>query len=214
MNKNLKRALLIPALLVAQSFVVTGCASTVSLAGNNNAVVHSAQATATSSLVANSTATTSQSQSKDALRSMIATIAGEMGIEPNTLLRMAQIESSLNADAINPRSGACGLFQFMPPTARQYRLKDCFDAEANVRAAAALLLDNKRMFIRVLGREPSPGEMYLMHQQGASGAIKLLQRTDQLAKDCVGAQAIIQNGGTLDMTCAEFAYLWTRKFDA
>ena len=45
-------------------------------------------------------------------------ISGELGIDPNWLMFVMWFESRLNPQAVNPISGATGLIQFMPSTAR------------------------------------------------------------------------------------------------
>ena len=117
-------------------------------------------------------------------------------LDPDDFLRMAEIESGLDPYAYHPVSRASGLFQFLPATARQYKLDNVFDARANANAAAALCLDNRRALRKRLGRNPSPGEMYLAHQQGATGATKLLTQPDRPATEVVGYGAVTRNGGS------------------
>lgn len=133
------------------------------------------------------------------------------GISPDYLSRTAQIESGMNPNAHNP-SGADGMFQFMPGTARQYGLTNPRDPAASAEAAARLAEDNKRVLVASLGRDPSNAELYLAHQQGAGGASKLLANPDAPAVNIVGRQAVIQNGGRPDMTAGQFAGLWLNKF--
>lgn len=144
------------------------------------------------------------------IRDIITQAADRHGVSADTLLQIADIESKFDPAAHNP-SGASGLFQFMPATARQYGLANPFDATASADAAARLAKDNAAYLFRKLGRAPSVGELYLAHQQGAGGAAKLLANPGALAKDVVGLQAVIQNGGRADMTAGEFANLWVGK---
>jgi hypothetical protein len=146
---------------------------------------------------------------------VIAAAAQGSGLDqryPGFMERMAQIESSGNPDASNA-SGAAGLYQFMPKTAQAYGLADPYDPEASAQAAARLTLDNEGTLKRSLGRDPTPGELYLAHQQGAGGASKLLANPDAPAADLVGAKAVTSNGGTAGMTARDFAGLWLNKFD-
>jgi len=138
--------------------------------------------------------------------------AGERyGVSPSYLSRTAQIESGMDPNAHNP-SGATGLMQFVPSTARQYGLTNPRDPNASIDAAARLAADNKRTLAASLGRDPSDAELYLAHQQGAGGAAKLLANPNVPAADIVGRQAVIQNGGRPDMTAGEFAGMWTNKY--
>lgn len=146
------------------------------------------------------------------LNDAINQAAAAHGVSADDLRRMATIESGGKTGARNPKSGALGAFQFVPSTAAQYGLTDPTDPVASADAAARLLVDNRDALARSLGRAPSSGELYLAHQQGAAGAAKLLANPNASAIDIVGRQAVLQNGGSADMTAAQFAGLWTSKF--
>lgn len=133
------------------------------------------------------------------------------GLDPAVGLRIAQIESSLNPNARNPRSTAGGLFQFLDRTARQYGLTNKFDPAANADAGARFTRDNVNLLRSRLGRDPTPGEIYLAHQQGGGGALKLLQNPDALAASLVGERAVTLNAGRPDMRARDFAALWDGK---
>jgi hypothetical protein len=135
------------------------------------------------------------------------------GLDPRAGLAIAQIESGLNPNAKNPNSSASGLFQFITSTANQYGLTDPMNPYQNADAAARLYADNTASLRKVLGREPTVGEAYLAHQQGAGGAAKLLANPNARAVDVVGADAVRLNGGNENMTAGEFADLWIRKAD-
>lgn len=134
------------------------------------------------------------------------------GVPVEYLQRTAQIESSMNPAARNPRSSAGGLFQFIDSTARQYGLQDRFDPVQATDAAARLAADNARALRSAIGRDPTPAELYLAHQQGAGGATRLLANPTAPAASIVGEQAIRLNGGRPGMTAGDFANLWINKF--
>lgn len=146
------------------------------------------------------------------IRSAISDAAQKYGQDPATLMKIAMIESSGNPNAHN-KSGAAGLFQFMPGTAKEYGLTDPYDPIASADAGARLMRDNRQQLVNTLGREPTPGELYLAHQQGSGGASQLLSNPTALARDLVGAKAVTQNGGTADMTAQQFANKWVSKVD-
>ncbi|MCO5070263.1 MAG: transglycosylase SLT domain-containing protein [Rhizobiaceae bacterium] len=153
-----------------------------------------------------------QKQSPGPVEGMIVEIAEAHGIPQQAFLRMGRIESGLNPKAFHPESKACGLFQFIPSTARHYRLSNCFDPRANTLAAAALWTDNARALTACVGRAPVSGELYLAHQQGSIGACRLLANPEKLAKDIVGRKAVVMNGGSDGMTAAKFSDLWISRF--
>lgn len=145
------------------------------------------------------------------VRDAISQAAKKHGVDPAALMRIAEIESSLNPNAKNPKSSAGGLFQFIDSTAAQYGLANRFDPHQAADAGARLMKDNAAYLRAKLGREPSAGELYLAHQQGADGAVKLLANPNASAAGIVGNDAIRLNGGHAGMTAGEFAGLWTRK---
>lgn len=126
--------------------------------------------------------------------------------------RLGQIESNNNPNAVNKQSGASGQFQFMPATAKQYGLANPMDPVASRQAVEKFTSDNANTLRKGLGREPNEWELYLAHQQGAGGALRLLKNPDTLAARLVGPKAVVQNGGDPNMTAAQFASLWQGKF--
>lgn len=145
------------------------------------------------------------------IRGIVSTAAQRYGVDPAALMRIAMIESSGNPNAKNPNSSAGGLFQFIDSTAAQYGLTDRFDPVQAADAGARLARDNAAHLRKVLGREPTAGELYLAHQQGAGGAAKLLGNPDDDAVATVGAEAVRLNGGQTGMTNRQFAAIWLRK---
>lgn len=124
--------------------------------------------------------------------------------------RTMQIESG-GKDVSNP-SGAAGYFQFMPGTARQFNVNP-HDLVSSADGAARLASKNAQVLRLGLGRAPTGGELYLAHQQGAGGAVKLLSNPNALASDVVGIKAVLQNGGTQGMTAGQFANLWINNYN-
>jgi hypothetical protein len=143
----------------------------------------------------------------------IAGAASRSGVQPQYLTRLAMLESGGDPSATSKLSSAQGPFQFIKSTARQYGLDNPSDTGASADAAARLTLDNKAALTKALGREPTDGELYLAHQQGAGGASKLLANPDAPAVSIVGRDAVLNNGGTPDMTAGQFAQKWAGRFD-
>lgn len=138
------------------------------------------------------------------------------------LARIAALESSGDVNAVNPISGAFGVYQFMPKTAAQYGIDQNSTLAEQTAAANALLEDNRKDLRSAIGREPSPAELYLAHQQGVSGAAALLGDPKQPAIVALTAvyknvdvarQAVLNNGGTEGMTAGQFSQLWANKFN-
>jgi hypothetical protein len=136
------------------------------------------------------------------------------GLPQGYFRRLAEIESSLNPEARNPNSTASGLFQLLRDTAQEYNVQnpnDPMDATQGVARYTAVSLPALQ---QALGRQPTGGELYLAHQQGATGAVNLLRNPDQLASAVVGADEVRLNGGDPEtMTAGAFADLWIGEFE-
>lgn len=147
------------------------------------------------------------------VRAALQSAGQKHGVDPGILGTIAFLESSFDPSAKNPDSTAGGLFQFLDGTAADYGLENKFDLEQSADAGARLTRDGINYLSEKLGREPSVGEIYLAHQQGMGGAVKLLSAPPtQLASSVVGRDAVALNGGDPDsMTASEFAGLWVNK---
>lgn len=150
---------------------------------------------------------------------LITSTAATHGLAPDYLTKLVQIESAGDPNAFNKGSKASGLGQFIPSTWKQYGGgASPFDPGANLDATARLTLDNANTLRKALGREPTQGELYLAHQQGAGSAAKLLSNPDAKAFDVVPPRNVVSNlPGALrpqarDMTAGQFASLWTGRF--
>jgi hypothetical protein len=146
------------------------------------------------------------------LSSAIGTAASSSGVDPAYMTRLALVENGGKVEGGSPLSSAKGPFGFLSGTAKQYGLTSPNDPAASAAAAARLTLDNKAALTNALGREPTPGELYLAHQQGAGGAIKLLQNPNAPVESVIGAQAARNNAATPGMTAGQFANKWMGKF--
>jgi hypothetical protein len=133
-------------------------------------------------------------------------------IDPAYMTRLALVENGGKINGGSTLSSAQGPFQFLRGTAQQYGLSNPNDPTASADAAARFTLDNRAALTNALGREPTPGELYLAHQQGAGGAIKLLRADpNSPVESVVGALAARNNAGN-GLTTGQFVNKWTGKF--
>ena len=138
------------------------------------------------------------------------------------LARLATIESGGGRNMYNPENpGVVGVWQFTSGTARQVGLdpSDRIDVAKSTAAVVRLTAENASVLRNALGREPTPGELYLAHQQGAGGAVKILSNPNARAVDVLGRKQVELNlpksmrGQTNNITAGQFAQLWTGKFE-
>jgi len=153
---------------------------------------------------------------------LIEAASARHGVSPVAMKAIALLESGGDPKAKNPRSSAGGLFQFIDRTANDVGLADRFDAAQASDSGAFLGSRNAASLRRALGREPTTGELYLAHQQGADGAVRLLRDPSRRAVDLVGADAVrlnmpaaeLEKRGGVENVTAEggggFGRLWRR----
>jgi hypothetical protein len=80
---------------------------------------------------------------------------------------MASIESSFNPSSnMNKRTQYKGLFQIGRDEWRQHGQGNIYNAGDNARAMASLINEHRGQFHQHFGRDPTAGELYMMHQQG------------------------------------------------
>jgi hypothetical protein len=77
-------------------------------------------------------------------------------------------------------------------------------------AAARLWKDNRDTLAQSLGRQPTNGELYLAHQQGPAGALKIIKNPDASVSSTVGKSAAGLNAGA-GLTNRQFVDMWTRR---
>jgi len=118
--------------------------------------------------------------------------ATQHGVDPAILLGIGQIESGLNPKAKAPTSSASGIFQFIDETGKRYGIDNPFDAEQNADAGARLTRDNINGLRRSIGREPTPGEIYLAHFSGLGAAQKLGRASDDTPASEIFSDAAIR----------------------
>ena len=71
--------------------------------------------------------------SPDEIDQSIVMAAARHNVDPNLVRAVVKVESNFNSNAVS-RTGAMGLMQLMPKTARQLKVKNPFDAQQNVDA--------------------------------------------------------------------------------
>ena len=124
----------------------------------------------------------------------ITASAQKYGLNPQALRAFARIESSGNPKV---QTGSYkGLFQLSDGEFRRYGGRgDIFDPAANADAAGAKLAAETQRLEKRLGRTPTAGDVYLVHQQGEGGALEHRRNPDRPAWQSMYATAEGQKKG-------------------
>ena len=118
------------------------------------------------------------------IRRIIIEAARRNGIPEDLALRMAGVESSNKAGIVNPRSGATGLFQFLPSTWADMGgdPTKITDPYTNADFGARYIRQNTDKLRKQLGRDPSYAEVYGAHHFGP-GVVPMLTADPNLPID-------------------------------
>ena len=123
------------------------------------------------------------------------------------------IESAHNSMAYN-KSGAKGLFQFVPSVAREYRLIDPFDAQSSLSAFKRLTFNNIRNMLR-RGIKITPTNIYLAHQQGVGGLNQILNSIENETRllPATLLRNVRNNNLGKFVSVKDYYEKWNRKID-
>ena len=150
---------------------------------------------------------------RDDLFPSISAASKKYGLNERTMLTMAYIESKGDPNASNP-SGAKGIYQFIPATAKAYGLGNPYDQAANIDAGMRLTRDGIAYFKKKVGREPEPYEIYLMHQQGQGGLSIIAAAAAKGGTVPANIQKNVDsNAPQKGMTPAAFLAYWKQRYN-
>jgi hypothetical protein len=137
----------------------------------------------------------------------ISEAADTLGFDRDTALAAASIESRMGQNTGGPGRAHTGVFQLGKEERASVGGGD------DIRAGVAFLKNKKSEMAMALGREPTPAEIYLAHQQGTHGALSLLSNPNTPAGKLVGEAAISQNGGNPNAPASTFVAKWEKEFN-
>lgn len=136
---------------------------------------------------------------------VIVQAAEYVGVDPVLMLAIAHKETRFRNVAARKGGSAEGLMQITDRTwkhllsryANKYTVAmdaDKYDPWSNSVMAAAYVRENTEILFKVLGRNPTNGEIYMAHLLGARGASDLLRANLNKRSDDVVPYAIKRNG--------------------
>src|ERR1041385_1460159 len=136
------------------------------------------------------------------------------GFSTKGLVTTILIESGGNPNAESEGGGYVGLGQVGLSEYEEYGPKGGhrLNPEDNLMCVCNLAQCNSHLLRHGLGREPTDAEIYLAHQQGGMGALKLIKHPNTRAGDLVGDSHIRENGGNANNPAFVFVQHWTNKF--
>jgi hypothetical protein len=143
--------------------------------------------------------------------------------------RLFQVESGGDPNAVTPSGTYKGLAQLSPSEEAQYGINSQNRTDPAAQRAAALGIQqaNAPILQSKLGRPSSPGEDYLAHQQGATGASALLTggdtpawqairpyyKSDAMAQMAISGNLPKNSGLTVNSPASSFSKYWVNKFE-
>jgi hypothetical protein len=110
-------------------------------------------------------------------------VGPEVSLSPEHMRTMVEIESTDNPALHSPKTSQYkGLLQLNEPEFRKYGgTGSIYDYEQNYQAGANKMIAEGQRAQDILGRELSPVEQYMVHQQGLAGTLAHLRNPDQPA---------------------------------
>lgn len=162
---------------------------------------------------------------------VLASVSARHGLPLSFMRTFGRIESNMNPRARTGQYG--GLFQLSDYVFRRHGGRGSrYDPEQNATAFANFTLVNAAKFRSTMGREPTGEELYLMHQQGAAGAMAHKRAPNRPAwenvrryypSESVAKKAIWGNmtkqwkrrfGRVENVTSGDFMEAWGRQYRA
>ena len=143
------------------------------------------------------------------------TSQNEKGFSTGGLWALGQIESGGGKHNVSPGGGYTGIAQMGKAEFKTWGPPggDINNPEDNLIAANNMAAFNRQLFSSKMNIVATDAHLYLGHQQGGWGAIKLLQNPDKRAGDLVGDEKIRGNGGDPDAPARDFTNMWFNKFN-
>lgn len=165
------------------------------------------------------------------LDNVVARVSARHGLPLSFMRTFGMIESGMRP---SERTGSYkGLYQLSDDVFRRHGGRgSIYNAEENAEAFARLTLVNAAKYRATTGRNPTGEELYLMHQQGAAGAMAHKRAPNKAAwenvrryypNDAVAKKAIWGNmskqwksrfGRVENVTSGDFMEAWGRQFRA
>ena len=151
--------------------------------------------------------------------------ADQQGVGATLALTTAKLESNTGQAPDQPGAAASGVFQLTPGTwtARGGTAGNRGDVPTQIKIGVANLAHSQQVVSSALGQPAQDWQTYMVHQQGDAGGAALLTAYPNApavealtpaygGNTAAATAAITSNGGTADMTAAQFLNSWKAKY--
>lgn len=134
---------------------------------------------------------------------------------------LSALESGNNPRAVNPQSGAGGLYQFLPDTWAQVRkdnpqlnLPETVGqaSEPQQHAAEQAFRTQNATALQAAGIQPTPGNLYLAHRAGPQGAQTILQASPDTPLSTIVPPIWLQQNPDMRTTAGQFVAQANQRF--
>lgn len=112
---------------------------------------------------------------KQQIADKIAAAAISAGLPPDAVIAMVAQESDFNANLGMASSSARGLFQLLKNDRRKFNISETASIDDQIRAGIEKTKENFAAAQKALGRDPTAGELYVIHYQGIGAGPAILK---------------------------------------
>ena len=156
-----------------------------------------------------------QEYKRERLLEMIEQRARAAELDPQVVIRVAELESSLRPSARNRRSTATGLFQLTDARRRELGLppKKVLSVEEDIEYGVRSLAEARDYLKNRLGREPEPFELYAAHFSGPKRSVDVLSAADETPVDRIYSRVAMRSNPELrGLTAGQVRGRWQERF--
>lgn len=156
-----------------------------------------------------------QEYKREQLLEMIEQRARAADLDPQVVIRVAELESSLRPSARNRRSTATGLFQLTDARRRELGLppKKVLSVEEDIEYGVRSLAEARDYLKERLGREPEPFELYAAHFSGPKRSVDVLSAPESTPVDRIYSRVAMRSNPDLKgLTVGQVRGRWQERF--
>lgn len=124
---------------------------------------------------------------KQQIANKVASASIAAGLPPNAVLALVAQESDFDPNLGMSTSSAKGLFQLLKDDRQKYGLSEDASVDDQIKAGIQKTQENYMAAKNALGREPSAGELYVIHYQGIGAGPRILKNPSASFRDTLNS---------------------------